>query len=219
MNWKLPNQLTLARLALALIFFALLAWYDAPSPRLLNACFIIYIIAGITDILDGYLARLWKITSAFGRITDPFVDKVLVCGAYALLAGSNFAFPQVPGIPDWERNLPHWLTGHMASSVQAWMVVVVIAREFIVSGVRGYSESVGRKFPATIWGKLKMFGQSVAICAVLYQQANLPQTTWTIVLKLSAVWLSVIFTVISGFAYVNRARRLFAVTEEGEGGA
>ncbi len=222
MNWKLPNQLTLARLALAIIFFAMLALYDAPSPRLLDACFVIYLIAGVTDVLDGYLARRWNITSAFGRITDPFVDKVLVCGAYALLAGSNFTFAQSGGvgIPLWERNLPHWITGEMASSMQAWMVVVVVAREFIVSGIRGYSESIGQKFPATVWGKAKMLGQSVAICAVLLQQANFPHASWAVLVKLLAVWLSVIFTVVSGFAYVTQARRLFAVTdEEGSGGA
>lgn len=213
MNWKLPNQLTIARLVLAVIFFALLAWYNSPSPTLLNVCFGIYIVAGITDILDGYLARKWNITSAFGRITDPFVDKVLVCGAYALLTGSNFSYAATPGIPLFEANWPHWITGHMVSAVQAWMVVAVIAREFIVSGIRGYSESLGTKFPATAWGKAKMFTQSVAICTVLYQQANLTQTPWAIYLKLIVVWLSVIFTFVSGFAYVNRARAVFASDE------
>jgi CDP-diacylglycerol--glycerol-3-phosphate 3-phosphatidyltransferase len=206
MNWKLPNQLTLARLVLAIIFAALLSlWPDNAS--VLNLCFWIYLVAGITDILDGYLARLWKLTSAFGRITDPFVDKVLVCGAFVLLAGNSYAFGPHTGA--YERGLAHWITGGMASGVQAWMVVVVIAREFIISGFRGYSEALGRKFPATPWGKLKMFSQSVAICASLLQMANFPQTAWAVNVKLVTVWLAVALTLASGLAYVNQGRNLF----------
>jgi len=217
MNWKLPNQLTVGRLAIAGVFFVLLALYQLPPagrPALLNVCFGLYILAGITDVLDGYLARKMNVTSAFGRITDPFVDKVLVCGAFALLAGSNFVFGgQYPPPGGFERSLAPWLTGRMASGVQAWMVVAVVAREFIVSGVRGYSESQGQKFPATVWGKLKMFTQSVAICAVLYQLANLPHRPWAVVVKLASVWVAVIVTVVSGLAYVNRARGLMSSDE------
>lgn len=218
MNWKLPNQLTLARLVLAIIFSVLLSlWPHAPG--VLNLCFGVYIVAGITDILDGYLARRWKITSAFGRITDPFVDKVLVCGAFVLLAGNNYAFG--PNTGAYERGLAHWITGGMASGVQAWMVVVVIAREFIISGFRGYSESLGRKFPATSWGKLKMFSQSVAICASLLQMANFPQAAWAVNIKLITVWVAVALTLISGLAYVNTGRNLFKTDEvdSPEGGA
>jgi CDP-diacylglycerol--glycerol-3-phosphate 3-phosphatidyltransferase len=218
MNWKLPNQLTLARLVLAIIFSVLLSlWPHAPG--VLNLCFGVYIVAGITDILDGYLARRWKITSAFGRITDPFVDKVLVCGAFVLLAGNHYAFG--PNAGAYEQGLARWITGGMASGVQAWMVVVVIAREFIISGFRGYSESLGRKFPATSWGKLKMFSQSVAICASLLQMANYPQAAWAVNIKLITVWVAVALTLISGLAYVNQGRNLFKTDEvdSPEGGA
>ncbi|OPX24064.1 MAG: hypothetical protein B1H04_02890 [Planctomycetales bacterium 4484_123] len=217
MNWKLPNQLTVARLVLAGVFFVLLAAYDPPAPGgargngplVLNICFVLYIVAGITDVLDGYLARRWKITSAFGRVVDPFVDKVLVVGAFAMLAGNNYVL--VEGFHgQWELSLPHWLTGHMASGVQAWMVVAVMAREFVVSAVRGYSESQGQKFPATVWGKLKMLTQSVAICTVIYQMANVPHARWAVVTKLVVVWLGVVVSVASGFAYVSRARKLLA---------
>ncbi len=214
MNWKLPNQLTVGRLLLAGVFFVLLALYELPPAGrgyLLTVCFVLYIIAGITDVLDGYLARKMNLTSAFGRITDPFVDKVLVCGAFALLAGSNFAFNGSQG--SFETSLPGWLTGHMSSGVQAWMVVAIIAREFIVSAVRGYSESQGVKFPATVWGKMKLFTQSIAICVVLCQLAYAPQARWAVITKLSAVWGSVVVTVISGLAYVNKARRLIVAGE------
>ncbi len=211
MNWKLPNQLTIGRIVLAAMFFVLLGMYEPArwwSNWLMNAAFVIYLVAGITDILDGYLARKWNLTSAFGRITDPFVDKVLVVGAFAMLAGSNFVMQA--SAADVERGLPRWITGNMATGVQAWMVVVIMAREFIVSAVRGYSESQGIKFPATPAGKIKMFVQSFAICAVLYQLANAPSAAWAIYLKVGSVWLSVIITVLSGLAYVGKARHLLS---------
>jgi CDP-diacylglycerol--glycerol-3-phosphate 3-phosphatidyltransferase len=210
MNWKLPNQLTIARIGLAGAFFALLGSYDASSPNsalLMNAAFVLYIVAGITDVLDGYFARKWKITSAFGRIADPFVDKVLVVGAFVMLAGRNFAL-MPPGAPvDLEWNLPHWVTGHMGSAVQAWMVVVILARELLVSAVRGYSESQGIKFAATPAGKIKMFVQSVAICTVLYQLANVRYEPWAIYTKIILVWLALVATVVSGLFYLGGIRR------------
>ena len=215
MNWKLPNQLTVGRIALAAAFFVLLGLYEqrgAAGPWVLNAAFVVYIVAGITDVLDGYLARKWSITSAFGRIADPFVDKVLVVGAFAMLTGANYVMVAGPA-GEFERSLPHWLNGGMLSCVQAWMVVVVMAREFIVSAVRGYSESQGIKFPATYAGKIKMFVQSAAICVVLFQMANLRDAEWAIYLKAGMVWAAVIVTVLSGLAYIGKARRLLVNDE------
>jgi CDP-diacylglycerol--glycerol-3-phosphate 3-phosphatidyltransferase len=208
MNWKLPNQLTVARIALAGGFFVLIGLYDRQqttlAPWLLNIAFGIYLVAGVTDVLDGYLARKWNLVSAFGRIADPFVDKVLVVGAFAMLTGSNY----MGGLSELEKTLPHWLTGSMSSAVQAWMVVVVLAREFVVSAVRGYSESQGKKFPATPAGKIKMFIQSVAICAILFQLADFPEAPWAIYLKIVMVWLAVVATVLSGLAYLGQTRKL-----------
>ena len=210
MNWKLPNQLTIARIGLAGAFFVLLGLYDASSPNsalLMNAAFVLYIVAGITDVLDGYFARKWKITSAFGRIADPFVDKVLVVGAFVMLAGRNFALMPPGGPGDLEWNVAQWVTGHMASAVQAWMVVVILSRELLVSAVRGYSESQGITFAATPAGKIKMFVQSVAICTVLYQLANLRYEPWAIYTKIILVWLALVATVVSGLFYLGGIRR------------
>lgn len=218
MNWKLPNQLTVGRIALAAGFFVLLGLYnhepDGEYGRwLLNAAFVIYLVAGITDVLDGYLARKWNVVSAFGRITDPFVDKVLVVGAFVMLTGSNFVLPaEVAGAPPY-KDLPWWWTGHMASAVQAWMVVVILVREFIVSAVRGYSESQGLTFPATPAGKIKMFVQSVAICVVLLQLANFPREPWAVHCKIILVWLAVLATVLSTVGYIKQTRRLLRSDE------
>jgi phosphatidylglycerophosphate synthase len=208
---KLPNRITMARLVLSIIFFILLALSDAwpaPDSGLLLASFVLYIVAGLTDILDGYLARKWEVTSAFGRIADPFVDKVIVCGGFALLAGRNFAYTDLSALDGPIASIPYWLHGGMASGVQGWMVVVLIAREFIVSGIRGFSESRGVAFPASPAGKIKMFVQSFALCTALYQMAFLPNVMWALVMKISLVWATVIITVLSGLAYVGKARKL-----------
>jgi phosphatidylglycerophosphate synthase len=214
MNWKLPNQLTVGRIALAAVFFLLVGLYDqgtATGRWLLNAAFVVYILAGVTDVLDGYLARKWNLTSAFGRIVDPFVDKLLVVGAFAMLTGSNYVLR--PDAHEAVMGAPAWLTGKMFSAVQAWMVVVIMAREFVVSAVRGYSESCGVKFPATPVGKVKMLIQSVAICTVLYQMANVPRADWAVWVKVTVVWLATVVTVFSGFVYVGRARKLLIADE------
>lgn len=226
MNWNLPNLLTVGRVVLAGVFFLLLGLYEPPADAaqwaghsgrwLLNTAFVVFIIAGLTDILDGYIARKWNLCTAFGRITDPFVDKVLIVGAFAMLAGRNFMLPPQAcfiktGTPlDYE--LSRWMTGDMHSAVQAWMVVVVLAREFIVSAVRGYSESQGVKFPATPAGKIKMFIQSLAVGIVLYQMANLPLASWAVTAKVAAVFLAVIVTVLSMLGYIERTVRLMRST-------
>jgi phosphatidylglycerophosphate synthase len=206
MNWKVPNQLTVGRIGLAAGFFALVGVYGPGREDLLTAALVVYVIAGITDILDGYLARKLNITSAFGRIVDPFVDKVLVVGAFAMLAGPNFKYGWAT--PLMEQDLPAWLTGKTMTAVQPWMVVVILAREFVVSAVRGYSESQGIKFPATAAGKFKMFVQSAAICGILVQLVYLPDAEWAIYGKIGFVWLSVVVTVVSAFNYVGKARKV-----------
>jgi len=211
MNWKLPNQLTVGRIVLAGGFFVLTGLYEpgGGGRALLNAALVVYLVAALTDVLDGYLARKMNVTSAFGRIADPFVDKLLVVGAFAMFTGSNFIMP--PG--DAGHALPRLLTGNMQSGVHAWMTVVIIAREFVVSAVRGYSESCGVKFPATSAGKIKMFVQSLAICVILCQLANFPDVLWAIYVKVILVWLAVVVTVVSGLAYVGKARRLLIADE------
>ena len=216
MKWTLPNQLTLGRVGLSAVFFVLLGLYRGDAcygPALLGAAFVIFIIACVTDILDGYFARKLNQTSAFGRMVDPIVDKVLVVGGFAMLAGPDFSHVAVQSIGNMERNLPLWLTGGMATGVQAWMVVMILAREFIISGIRGYSESQGIKFPAIPAGKLKMLTQSVAIGTVLYQLTWLPDAIWAVCVKISIVWLAVLVTVLSGVFYIQKARNLMYIDE------
>jgi CDP-diacylglycerol--glycerol-3-phosphate 3-phosphatidyltransferase len=219
MKWTIPNQLTVARIGLAGGFFVLLGQYGygtAGTQLLMNIALGVYIVAGITDVLDGWIARKWNLTSAFGRIVDPFVDKVLVVGAFVMFTGSNFALRPGQGqsqdVPD--AALAVWLTGRMLSGVQAWMVVAILAREFVVSAVRGYSESQGIKFPANSAGKIKMAVQSVAICLVLFQLGNFPGCVALIYAKVALVWAAMIVTVLSGLVYVGKARKLLGLSGE-----
>lgn len=214
MNRKLPNQITIARIFLSGIFFVLLGLYEPgarPGRWLLNSALVVYLLAGLTDVLDGWIARKFNLVSAFGRIADPVTDKVLVVGSFAMLAGANFAMAAPPlGQGCFECDLPGWVTGRMHSAVQAWMVIVVLAREFLVTAIRGYSESRGIEFKATAYGKVKMLLQSAAICAVLYQLANAPARPWAIIVKIVAVWLAVLVTAATGLAYIGRTTRLLA---------
>jgi CDP-diacylglycerol--glycerol-3-phosphate 3-phosphatidyltransferase len=209
-NRRLPNQLTAARIALAAVFFVLLGLYEPLSGSarwVLNAAFVIYIVAGITDVLDGWIARKYDLSTAFGRVADPVTDKVLVVGAFAMLVGSNYVLDP-RACSQFERDLPRWVTGGMSSAVQCWMVVVIMAREFLVSTIRGYSESRGIVFQATAYGKIKMFVQSVAICTVLYQLANVRYPLWAVITKITVVWVAVIVTALTGLAYIGKARKL-----------
>ncbi|GIW77811.1 MAG: hypothetical protein KatS3mg104_2874 [Phycisphaerae bacterium] len=90
---QIPNLITTARLVLAVVFFTILSWYQYGGRGhsiLLTIGFFICLIAITTDWLDGYLARKWKVESGFGRVIDPFVDKILVLGSFIFFAGKNF---------------------------------------------------------------------------------------------------------------------------------
>jgi len=165
--WNIPNQLTVARLVLSVVFFVLLSLethgeiHDTLVPGkiriLLNASLLVFVLAVITDFLDGYLARKWGLVSTFGRIADPFADKIVICGGFIMLTGIA---PRV---------------------IEPWYAVVIVFREFLVSGLRSFLESRGVAFGAAASGKLKMVLQSITIPVVIFYQANIagdPVTAW-----------------------------------------
>src|SRR5215212_1381737 len=97
-----PNALTFGRLVLAAVFFVMLSYYQYEGrgdPTFLNVAFFIYLVALFTDFLDGYLARKWHVEGAFGRVVDPFVDKILVLGSFVFFAGKNFIIPETAITP------------------------------------------------------------------------------------------------------------------------
>lgn len=195
---NLANQLTLARLVLAPVFFILLICYDAHQEAaqrwLMTACFWIFIVAVITDFLDGLIARATHTVTSFGRIVDPVVDKVLICGTFILFAGHNF-----------------WNDQHNVTAVHAWMAVVIVARELLVSAIRAYMEMHGQPFPATWAGKAKMVLQSATVALILGRLAWGPGQLAP--LTILAVWATVLVTAASAIDYVYRARDVLLAPE------
>lgn len=205
-----PNLITGSRLILAAVFFVMLSFYqyqgrgDSPNHWLLHWAFIIYFIALITDFLDGYLARKWKIESAFGRVVDPFVDKVLVLGSFIFLAGKNFIIPTA-GAAHVVQTI---------SGIAPWIVVIILARELLVTSIRGQSEGSGQNFGAQFSGKLKMVIQSATILAILlyvnyYDWVQTHNHAVITAVRDAFIWGTVFITVLSGVLYVQRAVAMY----------
>ena len=175
--WTVPNILSALRLKLAIVFFALLEQGGY------TAALAAFVVAAGTDWVDGWYARRYGQVSRLGRILDPLVDKVLVCGAFILLAA-------LPG-----------------NAIAPWMAVVVVVRELVVTAVRAEMERAGRDFSAGMAGKLKMVLQCAAVVVELARLAfpgeyaaveGLRPGSW---LALGAVAL----TAWSGIEYVVKA--------------
>lgn len=210
-----PNALTMARLLLAAGFFVCLALYRFPQSRpwLLLTATGLFIAAALTDALDGYLARRWNAETTFGRIMDPFADKVLVIGAFIFLAGPNFTPPYHTFPLPWTN-----LSVSPVSGVDPWMVVVILARELLVTSIRGVLEGRGLSFAAGLSGKLKMILQSFAVPFVLgvlwlgttqrswagMGDATEPLPVWCRVSIDVVVRFTVLVTVVSAIPYVIR---------------
>ncbi len=199
---NLPNQITLTRLLLAVIFFVLLSRFDiatAPDTWILDACAVLFMVAAMTDALDGYLARRNNQVTAFGRVLDPFVDKVLVCGAFVFLAGGNFRTEE----------------GVQITHMKSWMVVLVLGRELLVTGLRGFSESTGAAYGANIYGKAKMMFQSAAIPVILFIIAHSkdPAADANRLIIEILVWSTVVVTTLSMLPYLYQSKGILTQTE------
>lgn len=147
---------------------------------------VVFIIAALTDILDGYLARRWNVVSVFGRVMDPFCDKLLVLGALVMLATPPYC---------------------VHSGIRAWMVVLILGRELYVTSVRAVAESQGLAFPADRWGKIKMFLQCVAIPFAIFVGTH-PEAAKSPVWQAwrdGTIWAMVAGTVFSLVPYVIRS--------------
>lgn len=192
---NVPNQITIARFILAIIFCAVLTqyWHRDAKPWLLDLAAGLFIVAAATDFLDGYLARKWSQVTPLGRILDPLVDKLLICGAFILFVGPEFVDAD----------------GHNVTEMKTWMVVCIVGREILVTSLRGYNESMGKAFGASLHGKVKMWMQSIAAPAILlvvaHQGTMIPMETARTI-KLVLVWATVIITVLSMVQYLIRSR-------------
>ena len=203
MTRHIPNLLTASRFFMAIGFFAVLWFYDAQTPDdagwpVLDVALVIFLVAASTDMVDGYLARKLGHLTTFGRIADPFVDKIIVCGALAYLIGGQFVRATVvAGSPPTLENLTGW---------QPWMVAVILARELLVTGMRSFSEAHKIPFAATASGKVKMFVQCAAIAWCLFYVAHWTAgPAWTRIVRDVLIWITTLVTGLSGIVYVQRA--------------
>lgn len=187
-----PNLITLTRFALSIVVFALM------SHEYFYAAFWVFVIAASTDWVDGYVARRTSQVTQLGRILDPFCDKIIICGAYILIAIQT----EKLGDANW-------------SMITGWMAVVVVGRELLVTMLRGYIEQHGGDFSATMSGKLKMVFQCIAVggCLLVFdiQSVGMETETFAVVIgwiTAVAVWVAIVSTIYSGTIYIFAATKM-----------
>jgi CDP-diacylglycerol--glycerol-3-phosphate 3-phosphatidyltransferase len=204
--FNLPNQLTAARLVLAVVLFG----FISVGSWLL--CLLVFALAVVTDALDGYLARRQGLTSTLGRNLDPLVDKVLICGAYIfLIPWAN----RPDGVSVGATGLAWqgWL--------QPWMVTLIVARELIITSLRSFLENQGVSFGADWLGKVKMVLQCAALISIfisLYAfSLDLPISgkQFFAVAGTALIWAMLTATALSGLQYLWRAALLLKADKPG----
>jgi CDP-diacylglycerol---glycerol-3-phosphate 3-phosphatidyltransferase len=183
-NMGLANKITIFRLVLTIVYLVLL--YKLTTSLILEKkiylwvfAFLLYIVIAILDIVDGYIARLYDDVSSFGRMLDPFVDKIFIISSYIIFAGFEATNSILP----------------------MWIVLVILFREFLIQGLRHYAEGIGIEFGANIFGKQKMLFQSLVLGGLfLYVMLFHKYWLFKVFLK-SLVWFMFIITVVSGMIY------------------
>ena len=194
-----PNALTVGRVVLTVVFLWMIlhagGMETAKPANFLLVAFILFVVTGLTDIVDGKVARMYDVTSKFGRIVDPLADKVLVCGAFVC-----FAIVGKPGLDGLITN------DVVMRVIQISVAGIIISRELFVTILRQIAEARGVNFAATASGKIKMFLQTFGIGTVIIK--------WAYVSRAWGDWLTaviflcmVVVTVISGVSSVRRPRK------------
>lgn len=176
--YNVPNALTTVRFALAIAVVVLIP-LDMPWAALIT-----FLIAVSTDWMDGYWARKYGQVTKLGRIFDPFVDKIIICGTFIALVELD------------------------DSPVKSWMATIVVARELLVTSLRGIIEGSGGDFSASWLGKWKMVVQCAAIVAVLLTVVLSPVSGWLPLTTIILVWGAIAITVYSGVDYTLIAAKV-----------
>lgn len=190
------GRVVMAAALVALLAMAPPLYGTADAQPVLLAAVWLFVLAAVTDALDGYLARKWQVVSVFGRIMDPFADKLLVLGTVVMLATPTFEISESGQLV-------------MAAGFTGWMAVVILGRELLVTSIRGVFEARGIDFSASFSGKAKMIIQSIAIpgcllVAGLYGSQRPEWASWAVTL---AAWGTTLVTAASAAPYITRALR------------
>ncbi|MBQ9122287.1 MAG: CDP-diacylglycerol--glycerol-3-phosphate 3-phosphatidyltransferase [Lachnospiraceae bacterium] len=190
---NLPNKLTIVRMIMIVPFVVLLLGGFYQWPWLMGIieyvdyiALAIFIIASLTDMLDGKIARKYNLVTNFGKFMDPLADKLLVCSAMICLV-------EMGRIP-------------------AWVVIIIISREFIISGFRLVASDNGVVIAASYWGKFKTVFQMIMICLMIVDNAYFPlagTVVWN-VLVAATMWIALALTVISLLDYVIKNRSVMS---------
>ncbi|MCO5145907.1 MAG: CDP-diacylglycerol--glycerol-3-phosphate 3-phosphatidyltransferase [Aquamicrobium sp.] len=178
--FNLPNMLTYARI-LAVPLIVLCFYLEGrvrPTDWWRWAAVTIFILASITDYLDGYIARIWKQTSNIGKMLDPIADKLLVSAALLLLA--------------FDRTIDKW---------SLWAAIIILCREILVSGLREYLAALKVSVPVTQLAKWKTAMQLVAVGFLLAGPAGDKILPYTTEIGLALLWVSAIVTLYTGYDY------------------
>ena len=194
---NLPNKLTIFRMILILPFVILLlggfhqwGWFTAIFGGILKyvdfIALAIFIIASLTDLIDGKIARKYNLVTNFGKFMDPLADKLLVCSAMICLV-------EMGRIP-------------------AWIVIIIIAREFIISGFRLVASDKGVVIAANYWGKFKTTFQMIMVCLMIANNEVLPSAIRSgyRILTDIIMWIALALTVITLIDYVWKNRSVMS---------
>lgn len=173
---NLPNKLTILRVLMIPFFVVALMLQSGTNQTLRYVAAVIFILASLTDFLDGKIARTYNLVTNFGKFMDPLADKLLVCSAL-------ICFIELGQLP-------------------AWMVIVIISREFIISGFRLVASDNGVVIAASYWGKFKTVSQMVLVILLILNLSFLKDLTQIF------VWVSLALTIISLVDYVLKNHRV-----------
>ena len=193
---NLPNKLTVSRFGLTVVFlwamFSRFAYND-------TLALFFFCLAGVTDFLDGRIARSRNLITNFGKLMDPLADKIMTCSAFVAFVESTHMNPDAP------------------VKVGAWMVVIIVGRELAITGLRLLAVSKGVVLAAERYGKHKTISQIVCIIALLVVDAcqEWPValrdwfTPWVPAFAEVMLWVTVMLTAMSGIIYLWRNRRIY----------
>ena len=173
---NLPNKLTVLRVCMIPFFVVMLLLNGGENQTYRYIAAAIFIVASLTDMLDGKIARKYNLVTNFGKFMDPLADKLLVCSALICLVDL--------------KQLP------------AWMVIVIISREFIISGFRLVASDNGIVIAASYWGKFKTTFQMISVILLI---VRIPALT---VLTQICVWTALVLTVISLVDYIAKNHKV-----------
>ncbi len=193
---NLPNKLTLGRILIIPFFVVFLVYNffeDANISRLIAAA--LFIIASVTDFLDGYLARSRNLITDFGKFMDPLADKFLILGAMFAICFSDYMF-------SYGDNFTPYISVDIIRHLFFWTAIVVVFRELAVTSMRlVVAKSSGAVIAASYLGKIKTVTQIIGVCAVILEPVIFPFCCgWLTLIATAAMCL---FTILSGYNYIK----------------